>query len=808
VVSTVDTVVLPRRVGGLDIVERVPASRLRWACAAAALALGLLLALPLDGWADVDALLTLRGLGELEPYTGRDLSFFVHWLPVENALYAWALLTLVVTGAIVVALYALTPGLRWAGGRPRLSGRVRRHLTLFGVGVLLLLAWGHRLDAYALLSGGGSGADGAFTGADQIGALPARFALAAVTALASLVVLRAGWTGHARPAFWAVSAAVAGALLVRGLAPAVTARVADPRTLADADAAAAANRALYTQRAFGVDRLRPAPAGYGVTPAGAAAGAVSAWDEPALVRAATALRRTSVDGDVGFQPAAGGGLAAVLVEYAPGVAARPAQEGDAERTVLALDASRADELGRPVPLGGATLADAGRRVRLRVFPGAEGRLPVRAAGSDRGVRGDPLDDWRVRLAHALAGRDLRIAFASSDGAPVRVVDRRDVRARVDALAPFFAQGRAVTPVWAGDSVWFAVSLYSASASYPLAHRYGDWGTLRHAATALVNAQSGGVALVPAPELDADARAWVRRFPRLFTPASSLPGELARALPPPTDGALVQAYAFAQFGARGERRPATRHPAEADAADSALAGAGRPPLALPTPANASAPVAGPVSAWTLPVLSAADRVDGAVVTVGGPAPQTLWLPAAAGAPRWQELLDALAGAGGAELAAADRGGGPDAGSGAQERGRLRVVPLAGALAYARPEYRLGAEGAPALARVVAVAGDTVRTGPSTGAALGVDAGGAPADLPAAGGDLVARARRLYLDSRAALRRGDWAGVGRALDALGATLGAPAPAPAPPPAAAPATVLPAGSAAAAPGAPGVAGAGRAP
>lgn len=228
VVSTVDTVVLPRRVGGLDIVERVPAARLRWACGLVALALGALLALPLDGWTAVDALITRRSLGEIEPYTGDDLAFFVHWLPLENALYAWALLLLVVTGALVLGLYALTPGLRWSGGRPRLSGRVRRHVTLFGAGVLLLLAWGHRLDGYALLTAG-SGEAGAFTGVDQLGAMPARFALGVLTALAALVLLRAGWMGQARVAFWTVSAVVVGALLVRALAPALTARLAEDR---------------------------------------------------------------------------------------------------------------------------------------------------------------------------------------------------------------------------------------------------------------------------------------------------------------------------------------------------------------------------------------------------------------------------------------------------------------------------------------------------------------------------------------------------------------------------------------------------
>lgn len=785
VVSTVETVVLPRRVGGLEIAERVPAASLRWVSAASAVVLGLLLALPLDGWTAVDALLTGRTFGEIEPYTGRDLAFFVHWLPVENAVYAWALLTLVVTAALVLVLYSLTPGLRWARGRPRLSGRVRRHLTLFGVGVLLLLAWGHRLDAYALLSAG-SGEAGAFTGVDQLGAMPARFVLAAFTALASLVVLRAGWAGQPRVAFWAVTAVVGGALVIRTLTPLVTTRAADARVLAAADAGAAANRALYTQRAYGVDRIQVAPAGYALSAAAVAAGAVSAWDTPALVRAATGARRTIADGEVGYQPTPAG-LAAVLVEHALASAAvgAPTPEDEADRTVLTLDATRADPAGRPVPLGDAALSDAGRRARLLVQPGAAGPLTVPGA---RSVVGERLDDWRVRVAHALAGRDLRLAFGAGREGDV-LLERRDVRDRVDALAPFFAQGRSATPLIALDSVWYAVTLYSASDGYPLAQHYTvggeDWAAFRHAATALVNAQSGAVRLVPAPTLDADARAWMQRFPQLFTPAAALPADLARALPPATDGAIVQAYAFEQFGARGERGAAPRREPPEDA-DTALAGPGRPAMLLPSSdsavatGNAAAPPL--VLGWTLPLLSATDRVEGVLIALGGGAGGTLWLPAREAAPRWQEILDALSAADtlapapdapgappGAAIGAAADAARPPATPDAR-RGRLRAVPLAGALAYARPEYRVGPDDAPALARVVGQVNGSAHSGGTVAAALGSGAGTSPAAGPLTPPDRLARARTLYLDSREALRRGDWAAMGRALEALGTALGA--------------------------------------
>jgi len=105
-------------------------------------------------------------------------------------------------------------------------------------------------------------------------------------------------------------------------------------------------------------------------------------------------------------------------------------------------------------------------------------------------------------------------------------------------------------------------------------------------------------------------------------------------------------------------------------------------------------------------------------------------------------------------------------------RLRAIPFAGSVAYARPEYRIGADGAPLLARVAAYVGDSTRTGASPAAALAPTVPATDVTAPVtAGADALTRARQLYLDSRAALRRGDWAAVGRTLEALGSALGAP-------------------------------------
>jgi hypothetical protein len=84
--NSVASIVLPRRVANLEIGERVPGQRLIAAAAVAAVLLGLLLALPLDDWAMFDRARMLPHFGEQEAYDKRDLSFYVYWLPFENAL--------------------------------------------------------------------------------------------------------------------------------------------------------------------------------------------------------------------------------------------------------------------------------------------------------------------------------------------------------------------------------------------------------------------------------------------------------------------------------------------------------------------------------------------------------------------------------------------------------------------------------------------------------------------------------------------------------------------------------------------------
>src|SRR5439155_10346238 len=147
-----------------------------------------------------------------------------------------------------------------------------------------------------------------------------------------------------------------------------------------------------------------------------------------------------------------------------------------------------------------------------VFPGARGLVVVSDPQLD--VAGQRVGDGASRLGYAWAYQAFDLL---SDSIPrrSRLVSVRDVRNRVRALAPIFAQGTVVEPLFHADTLFWKLELYSASASYPLSRHYiiagEDRSYFRHAATALVNARTARVLIEADPAPDPIAQAWLTAF---------------------------------------------------------------------------------------------------------------------------------------------------------------------------------------------------------------------------------------------------------------------------------------------------------
>ena len=740
---SVVSVVLPRRVGDLEIGEEVPPPMLTAAAFAVAVVLGGVLALGGPSWLDLASARYGLPFGETDPAFGYDLGFFVYWLPLEQVTYEWALICTVVVIAVVVVLYALTPSLRWEEGRLRVTGYVRKHLTILGAVVLALLAWSHRLDAFELLIRG-SGADGAFTYADRHVNVSTDLLLALLTFSAAIAVIVTGWVGQVRLAFGIVTVVLVTSLVLRQVLPAVADRLATTETPAAREGPYRATRAAYTRRAFAVDRITRATAP-SLAHVGDIARAVPAW-EPQLLR--LALERAGAGmlvGDFAWRSRRGEVRAITINAPAGGTDASP---GEPWRLV---DVSVA-----PANVGGELPPQPPSTERAEVLlapvffhPGA--LTPLVIDDDDGAVIGAPFTSFLSRLAHAWSQQNFRLLSTPDgvSGKSQRMLVRRDVRERVQRLAPSLLLGRAVVPISVGDTVWWAVDLYAWSNHYPLSEHLEVAGTsvsyLRHAAVALVHAHTGATMLVADADarLDPMARAWIKRFPNIFMTSDRLPAAIAAQLQAPIDAVEAQAIEFARVGSRSEPVAGRRVPESG--ADSLVGREGEPPFA--------GSEEGQPLFHTIPVVDGDDRVRGVIATAATLTRDPVWVPLDDGDVRWTPAVARLRRWSDSASARGDA---------RTVRGAVRVIPVAGRAVLVQPSYRWRSDAPPTLAAVAVF--DRGSVVPLEALAPGADS----AIIPGApGGDARFREHvtRLYERMREAMRRGDWPAFGAAYDSLG-------------------------------------------
>jgi len=742
---SVVSLVLPRRVGDLEIGEEVPGRYLMAVVVALSLLLGLLLALPHGDWASVDLIRHGEAFRESDPYFQFDLAFWVYWLPLEAEFHLWSLIALLAITVVVVFLYALTPSLRWEGGRLRVTSYVRRHFFSLGASLLVLLAWSYRLDAYRLLLDG-SGELGTFNALDHRVGIPASLVLALTTLACAMLLLWSGWVGQLRIAFATVSAALLMALGLRQLLPPVAERFLAPADAELRNAPYFKTRAGYTRRAYDVDRVTRPDSSVRLTGQGGALRGAALWDTPALERAMARERRAGRPlGSTGWELQAGR-LRALVVEQPTGPeAADPLASWAAVR----IEADLATEQGTPVAVGDAELV----LPPAVIHDAAPGYLIT--TDSTGRLAAPSLESLLSRLAHAWGLQNPRLLGAAGRATGARVLLHRDVQERVRRIYPFFLQGSRISPIIHRDSLFWAVHLYSGSAFYPLSDPVRvaneELRYFRHAAVALVNAHSGRVIAATDPSPDPVATSWTRRFPRLFVSSSVLDRQLQQRIPPPVESAYLHARLYAHVGPRGDNGPPSRLPRQLGG-DTLFALATIPPF-LDS-------VTGQL-ALAYPILDAADRVRGVVVAAGGADYEVRWEPATAIGPRWSMVVDRL-------HRAIDSATQNVAGREVPlVRGPVRVLPDGGGRAYVQTAYAWRGDGSPAVRLVAVLADDTVRTGVTIAAAAGLPVPALPV-TPLTPAEFRGRVDALYAEMREAMRRGDWMAFGSAYEALGSLL----------------------------------------
>ncbi|MDQ2931127.1 MAG: UPF0182 family protein [Gemmatimonadota bacterium] len=750
--QSVVSLVLPRRVANIEIGEEVPGRYLVVAALLISVVLGWWLALPAESWRMFSLLRHGISFGESDPYMEVDIGFFVYWLPIEGMLYYRTLTTVLFATVVVIFFYALTPSLRWDRGTLYVSHYVRRHLAALGAVLLLLLAWSYRLDIYESLLFG-SGPNGEFSFSDHRTVIPISIWLAYLTAGTAFVVFYFGWIGQVRAAAMTLIAVLLVSVLLRHVTPVFMRHYAAPGAEAAREVSYLATRADYTRRAYALQRIeRDSALALPMRPFDAGAG-ISVWDPAALMRALGRRGRASTTAGSIQWSASSDGLRATVAEP-PAVG--EAQDERADWSVTRLYASRAESDGaiarvpasrsarEPEQIGPVLVADS--LANYRVVSDSVGAIVAPA-----------LDGTLSRLAFAWALQNFRLLTGELPRPTSRIVTHRDVRERLDALAPYFLQGSAIAPIVVADTLYWAIDLYSASNSYPLSERDSLPGEntinltyLQHAAVGVTNAQTGAVWVVADSAKDPIAESWVTAFPSLVVTRSALPPGVAEALPPPVDAARVQGRKLASFGLRDEVERHGHLLTEEAGSDTTLSGESAL-FSLPGTTAMH---------WSAAVLDPNEHPVGIVLATGGATPSVQWLPLRRPDARWSTIAEQLRRALDTTVSAPR-----DAHA---VHGRVRMIPLAdGQLLFVQPLYGWRTDGATLLA--VATTTDTTVTAAHTLAdALGARAAGTDVIAPIAPTDFRTEAEQLYDRMSDAMRRGDWVAFGHAYDALGTLL----------------------------------------
>ena len=746
---SVQSLRLPRRIGNLEFSEEVSAKILNSSVVTMSVVIGVIFALPHNDWMSVELIRSGIPFGETDPYFRMDLGAWLYQVAFESGVHTWAMVILLAIALLVVFLYALTPSLRWEGGQFHVTGHVRRHFVALAGVVLLLLAWGYRLDAYDLLREG-SGPMGALSAVDHRIGIPANLSLAMLAVASAMLVTWSGWIGQTRVAFVVMTVMLLSALTVRQVLPAIGERFV---TAEDPDAQERSYREIrnaYSRRAYAVDAVERATL---VESAPAFADAVrgaSLWDAEAMRRViGTPRQGARPNGALGWE-GQDGRLVAFAVE-------QPLGPESAESlpawglTRVAADVT--DDRGAPVTREDPEMSRTLRGVLVHDSASTYYVL----ADTGRRVAARSLDSFAARLAHAWHLQNPALLRSRDSEAPVRVLLRRDVRDRVAHLYPFFSQGNRVTPVVWRDSLFWTLHLYATSNRYPLSSPQQLNGVdVRYAhlaGVAVVNGHSGRITTIASPRAGPMAESWMLRFPELFSDASTFDLAFLTRLPPAGDGALLVARVLAQVGLRGEFEARAHMPGHlTDSLYSATDPA--PWLNRSTGSLAIA----------IPLLDPTDALRGILLAPGGSDFRIKWIRGPDPGIRWSRIATDLQ-ASSDSFQRGERSTRPLPGA-------IRIIPSADGFVAAQTQYVVRPDGSPQ----VLVSAIQRNSQTSIGRTL-VNAAGLPqpvvSDIPLTPADFRRRVSALYESMREAMRRGDWTGIGAAYEELGRLLRSPPP-----------------------------------
>ncbi len=163
-----------------------------------------------------------------------------------------------------------------------------------------------------------------------------------------------------------------------------------------------------------------------------------------------------------------------------------------------------------------------------------------------GDGGVVLDSGFKRLAYALRFGSAKIYLSNSITDNSRIMYYRNIRERVEKLAPFLIYDRDPYLVVAEGKLYWIIDAYTVSSNFPYSEPTKGINYVRNAVKVVVDAYSGKVDFYIADSSDAIIKTYAEAFPELFKPLEEMPPELRMHLRYPVDYFLIQANKYATY----------------------------------------------------------------------------------------------------------------------------------------------------------------------------------------------------------------------------------------------------------------------
>jgi len=535
-------------------------------------------------------------VGVTDPIFGRDAGFYLFRLPVWEQVSRWVFTALLIAFVLTALVYLLTRAIRTVRGMPVVSPAMERHLSILLALLFFAKAGQYLLGKFSLLYTD----TGMIVGpgyADVHARIPGLTVMAVIAVLAGLVVLMTIRRRNFMVPLGVLVGVMVASLCLLGIYPALVQQFRVQPNQLELEKPYINNHIAMTRYAYGLQSVRvqhfaPTPS---VT-AAALAGSpttlqnIRLWDYRPLLqifRQRQGLRtyysinnvdvdRYTINGQIRQVMLAARELNTQQIQgqqtwltqhliytHGYGLVMSPVNEVDAQRTgpVFYISdippRSTMPELSvtRPEIYFGSAPSDyAVVRTGQKEydFPQGDANQYTKYTGSAGVSLANPL----VKLLVALRFGKIDFLISNYITEESRILFRRQVRERVQAVAPFLQFAQAPYLVLGTDGkLYWILEGYTRSDRFPYAQRstLGQLGAeeesanyLRSPIRAVVDAYNGKVTLYVTDAQEPYIRAWKGVFPRLFHPITELPAGLDAHLRAPEELFNLQSDIYARY----------------------------------------------------------------------------------------------------------------------------------------------------------------------------------------------------------------------------------------------------------------------